>query len=89
MRKDISTRQNQDFILMKERVKESPWTVMEYEEEEDVIYKSKIEEHDYVVIEDERIPYEECMHLAYQTIEEIGDCESLMLCSDQYKRRMP
>ena len=34
------------------------------------------------------IPYEECMQRVYQTIEEIGDGESLMLCSDQYKRRM-
>ena len=32
---------------------------------------------------------EECVQLVYQTIEEIGNGESLMLCSDQYKRRMP
>ena len=42
MRKEISTRQNQDYILMKERVKESPWTIMESEEEEDVLFKSMI-----------------------------------------------
>ena len=32
MYKDISTRKNQGFILMKERVEESPWSVMNYEE---------------------------------------------------------
>ena len=30
--KDISTRQNQDCILMKERVEKSPWTIMKFEE---------------------------------------------------------
>ena len=32
MYKDISTRKNQGFILMKERVEESPWSIMNYEE---------------------------------------------------------
>ena len=32
MYKDISTRQNQDCILMKERIEESLWTIMNSEE---------------------------------------------------------
>ena len=48
-----------------------------------------IAEHDYVVIEDERIPYEECIHPVYQTIGEIGDGDILMLCSNQHNRGMP
>ena len=48
---------NQNCILMKERVKESPWTVTNSEEEEYVISKSMTIEHDFFVIEDERIPY--------------------------------
>ena len=32
MYKDISTRQNQDCIMIKERVEESPWFVMNFEE---------------------------------------------------------
>ena len=32
MCKDISTRQNQNCILVKERVEESPWVVMKSEE---------------------------------------------------------
>ena len=35
------------------------------------------------------VSYEECMKPVYQTIEEIGDGESLMLCSDQHNRRVP
>ena len=65
MCKDISIGKNHNCILMKEKVKESPWTVMEAEEEEDVLSKIMIAEHDSVVIEDERIPYEECMHPVY------------------------
>ena len=48
-----------------------------------------IEEHDSVVIEDERIPYEECMQPVYHNIEEIGDGDILMLCSYQHNRGMP
>ena len=48
-----------------------------------------IAEHDYVVIEDERIPYEECMQHVYQTIEEIGDGDRLMLCQNQHDRGIP
>ena len=72
---------------MKEKFEQWRWTVMKSEEKEDVLSKSRIEEYDFV--KDERIPYEECMHPVYQTIEEIGDGKILMLCSDQYKRRMP
>ena len=60
MCKDISIRKNQNCILMKERLKESSWTATK-SEEEDVLSKSIIAEHDSVVIEDERIPHEECM----------------------------
>ena len=74
---------------MKERVKESPWAVMKYEEEEYVPSKSMIVEHDYVEIEDERIPYEDGMHPIAQAFGEIGDGESLMLCSNQHSRGMP
>ena len=59
------------------------------EEEEDVLSKSMIAEHDYVEIEYERIPYEECIQPVYQTIGEIGDGDILMLCSDQHNRGMP
>ena len=86
MCKDISIGKNQNCILMKEKVKESPWTVMDSEEEEDVLSKSMITEHDYVVIEDERIPYEDGMHPMYHTIREIVDGDRLMLCSDQQDR---
>ena len=74
---------------MKERVKESPWTVMKSEEEEDMLSKSMIAKHDSVEIEDERIPYEECIQPVYSTIGEIGDGDRLMLCSDQHNRGMP
>ena len=90
MRKDISTRKNQDCILMKERVKESPWIVMESEEEEeDVLSKSMIAEHDYVVIEDERIPYEDGMQPVFQIVVEIGDGGRWMLCSNKHNKTMP
>ena len=51
-----------------------------------MISKSMTAEHDYVVIENERIPYEECIHPVYQTIGEIGDGDRLMLCSNQHNR---
>ena len=63
MCKDISTSQNQNCITMKERVEESPSTVMKSEEKEYITA-----EHDYVVIKDERVPYEECIQTIYQTI---------------------
>ena len=88
MCKDIYTRKNQDCILMKERVEESPWNFMKSEEKEDVLSKRRIEEYNFVIVKDDMVSYEECMQPVYQTIEEIGDGESLMLCSDQYKRRM-
>ena len=68
MCKDFSIGKNQNCILMKERVKESPWTFMKLEEKDYVLFKSMIAEHDYVVIEDERILYEECIQPVYQTI---------------------
>ena len=75
---------------MKWKVKESPWTIMESEEEEeDALSKSMIAEHDSVGIEDERIPYEDGMHLVAQTVGEIGDGDILMLCSEQHNRGMP
>ena len=73
MCKDISIGKNQNCILMGEKVEQSPWPVMKYEEEEDVFSKRMVEGHDYVEIEDERIPYEECIQPVYQTIGEIGD----------------
>ena len=40
MYKDIYIGQNQDYILMKEKFEQSPWTVMKSEEEEeDVLSK--------------------------------------------------
>ena len=51
MCKDISIGKNHNCILMKERVEQSPWTVMKFEEEEDVLSKSMISEHDSVEIE--------------------------------------
>ena len=47
-----------------------------------------IVEHYYVVIEDERIPYEECIQLVYETIGEIGDGDRMMWCSNQHNRGM-
>ena len=49
MCKDISTRQDQNFILMKEEVEQSPWTVMKFEEEESVLFKSMIIEYNSVI----------------------------------------
>ena len=74
---------------MKEKVEQSPWNVMTSEEEEDVLSKSMIEEHDYVVIEDERIPYEDGMQPIFQTVVEIGDGDRMMLCLDQHNRGVP
>ena len=88
MCKDISIGKNQNCILMKERVKESPWTVMESKEEEYVIFKSMIAEHDSIEIEDERIPYEDGIQHVAQTVGEIFDGDILMLCSDQHNRGM-
>ena len=48
-----------------------------------------IAEHDYVEIEDERIPYEDGIHPVAQTIGEIGDGDRLMLCLDQHSRGIP
>ena len=45
-------------------------------------------EHDYVEIEDERIPYEYGILPVAQTVGEIGDGDRLMLCSDQHNRGM-
>ena len=90
MCKDISTRQDQNCILMKEEVEQSPWNIMKFkEEEEDVLLKSMIAEHVYVVIEYERIPYEGCIQPVYATIREIGDGDRFMLCSNQHNREMP
>ena len=36
MCKDIYVVQNQNYILMKEKVEQSPWTVMKFEEKEDM-----------------------------------------------------
>ena len=68
MCKDISTRQDQNFILMKEEVEQPPWTVMESEEEKDVMSKSMIEERDSVEIEDARMPYESEIHPVAQNV---------------------
>ena len=68
MCKDISTKQNQNLILVEEEVEELPWTVMNFEGKEDMISKNVIEKHDFVVIKDERVPYEECIQTIYKTI---------------------
>ena len=49
MYKDISTRKDQNFILMKEEVEQSPWTVMKFEEEESVLFKSMITEYNSIM----------------------------------------
>ena len=46
---------------MKERVKESPWTVMKSEEKEDVLSKRRISEYNFVIVKDDMVSYEECM----------------------------
>ena len=50
MCKDISTWQNQNYILMKEKVEESPWIVMKSEEKKDVLSKSRIAEQNCVIV---------------------------------------
>ena len=40
MYKDTYVGKNQNCIQMKEKVEQSPWTVMKFEEEEDVLSKS-------------------------------------------------
>ena len=87
MCKDISIGKDQNCIPMKEKVEQSPWTVMKSEEKEDVLSKSKITEYNFVIVKDDMVSYEECIQPIYHTIEEIGDGESLMLCSDQHNRR--
>ena len=62
---------------------------MKFEQEKYVISKIMIAEHDSVVIEDERIPYEDGMHPVAHTIGEIGDGDRLMLCSDQHNIGIP
>ena len=74
---------------MKEKVEQSPWTVRKSEEKEDVLSKRRIAEYNFVIVKEDMVSYEECMQPVYYTIEEIGDGESLMLCSNQSKRRMP
>ena len=41
MYKDISIGKNQNFFLMKEKVEQSPWTIMKYEGKEEVLSKSR------------------------------------------------
>ena len=61
----------------------------EEEEDEDVLFKIMIEEHDSVEIEDERVPYEDGIHPVAQIVGEIGDGDRLMLCLDQHNRGIP
>ena len=49
MCKDISTRQDQNCILMKEEVQQSPWTVMKFEEKENVLFKIMITEYNFFI----------------------------------------
>ena len=49
---------------MKEKVEQSPWTVMKFEEKED-----KTIEHHSVVTRNEVVSYEEYMHPISQTVE--------------------
>ena len=49
MCKDISTRQDQNCILIKEKVEHSPWTVMKFEEEENVLFKIMITKYNSVI----------------------------------------
>ena len=44
--------------------------------------------YNYVVVRDEMVSYEYCMHNVAQNVEEIEDGESLMLCSNQHNRRV-
>ena len=45
--------------------------------------------YNYVVVRDEMVSYEDCMNPVAHTIEEIEYVESLMLCSDKHKGRIP
>ena len=65
MYKYISIRLSQDYILMKEKIEQSPWTVMKSEEKEDVISKSMIEKYNFVIVKYDTVSYEECMHPVY------------------------
>ena len=49
MCRNISTRQDQNCILMKEKVEKTPYTVMKFEEEESVLFKSMIIEYNSVI----------------------------------------
>ena len=89
MCKDISIGKNHNCILMKEKVEQSPWTVMKSEEKEDVLSKSMNAEYNFVVVRDEMVSYEYCMQPVTHTVEEKDDGEILMLCSEQQKGRMP
>ena len=89
MCKDISIGKNQNYILMKEKVEQSPCTVMKSEGNEDVFFKSMKIEYNFVVVRLGMVSYEYCMQLVAQTVEEIDDGESLMLCSNQLKGSMP
>ena len=55
--KDISTRHNQDCILMKERVEESLWTVVKSGKKKDMTT-----DHHFVVTRNELVMYEDFMH---------------------------
>ena len=76
MCKEIFIGKNQNCILMKEKVEQSPWIVMKSEEKEDVLSKIRIAEYNFVIVKYDMVSYEECMQSVYQTIEEIGDGES-------------
>ena len=52
---------------------------MNSEGKEDMLSKSIIVEHDFVVIRDDMVSYEDCMHLVYHTIGEMDYGECLML----------
>ena len=85
MCKDISKGKNQNYILMKEKVEQSPWTIMKSKEKEYVLSKSMTIEYNFVVVRDEMVSYEYCMQHVAHTIEEIIDSEIFMLCSYQHK----
>ena len=58
MCKDISIGKNKNYILMKEKFEQSPWTVMKSEEKEDVFSKSMMTQYKYVVVRGEIVSYE-------------------------------
>ena len=62
---------------------------MKSEGKEYVLSKSMTTEYNFVIVRDEMVSYEDCMQHVAQTVGEIDHGESLMLCSDQHKRRMP